>query len=48
MVMEKEINNPQFCFLKPSDPYRAYFDHKIAECAKNASNIENLPDQNTE
>lgn len=45
--MEKELNNPQFCFLKPSDPYRAYFDHKIAECAKNSANIEISGDLST-
>ena len=32
--MEKEANNTKFSFLKKDDPYRPYYDHKIAEFAK--------------
>ena len=32
--MEKEVQNPKFCFLKKDDPYRAYYENKISEYAK--------------
>jgi hypothetical protein len=30
-IRENEKHNPRFCFLNPTDPYRAYYDFKIAE-----------------
>mmetsp|Transcript_23914 Transcript_23914/g.42348 ORF Transcript_23914/g.42348 Transcript_23914/m.42348 type:complete len:600 (+) Transcript_23914:339-2138(+) len=31
-IWEAEKNNPKFSFLRPGDPYRAYYDQKIQEC----------------
>lgn len=31
-IIEKEKLNPNFNFLKPLDPYHAYYKHKITEC----------------
>lgn len=33
-LLQKELNNPKFCFLKRDDPYRAYYEHKITEYAR--------------
>ncbi|TPX56013.1 hypothetical protein PhCBS80983_g04875 [Powellomyces hirtus] len=30
-IREREKHNPKFCFLNPSDPYRAYYDFKMQE-----------------
>ncbi|KAG0241874.1 SF3a splicing factor complex subunit [Actinomortierella wolfii] len=30
-LRQKEMNNPKFCFLNPSDPYHAYYAMKIKE-----------------
>jgi splicing factor 3A subunit 1 len=30
-IRENEKQNPRFCFLNPTDPYRAYYDFKISE-----------------
>ncbi|RKO92725.1 Pre-mRNA splicing factor PRP21 like protein-domain-containing protein, partial [Blyttiomyces helicus] len=35
-IREKEQHNPKFCFLNKNDPYRAYYDYKIKEEAKEA------------
>jgi len=37
IVMKSESNNPKFSFLKPNDPYRAYYDQKVVEFAKGIS-----------
>ena len=34
LVLQKELNNPKFCFLRRGDPYRAYYEHKVAEYAR--------------
>ncbi|KAJ3003236.1 hypothetical protein HKX48_001855, partial [Thoreauomyces humboldtii] len=30
-IREREKHNPKFCFLNPTDPYRAYYDFKMSE-----------------
>lgn len=30
-IRQNEINNPKFNFLNPSDPYHAYYRHKVNE-----------------
>ncbi|KNE68785.1 hypothetical protein AMAG_13426 [Allomyces macrogynus ATCC 38327] len=30
-IREKEVNNPKFCFLNPSDPYHSYYQWKLVE-----------------
>lgn len=30
-IRENEKHNPKFCFMNPTDPYRAYYDYKIKE-----------------
>ncbi|KNE69294.1 hypothetical protein AMAG_13674 [Allomyces macrogynus ATCC 38327] len=30
-IREKEVNNPKFCFLNPSDPYHTYYQWKLVE-----------------
>jgi len=34
IVAQSESNNPKFSFMKPNDPYRAYFEQKVIEFAK--------------
>eukprot|EP01016_Furgasonia_blochmanni_P005765 TRINITY_DN12269_c0_g1_i15.p1 TRINITY_DN12269_c0_g1~~TRINITY_DN12269_c0_g1_i15.p1 ORF type:complete len:755 (+),score=132.50 TRINITY_DN12269_c0_g1_i15:33-2297(+) len=34
LVMKSEANNPRFSFLKPNDPYRAYYEHKVIEFSR--------------
>ena len=29
-IRENERSNAKFCFLNPNDPYRGYYDHKVA------------------
>lgn len=35
LVIKAEANNIKFSFLKQDDPYRAYYDNKVAEFLKN-------------
>lgn len=37
IVAKSEANNPKFSFMKPNDPYRAYFEQKVIEFAKGIS-----------
>lgn len=30
-IRQNELNNPKFNFLNPSDPYHAYYQHKVKE-----------------
>jgi len=30
-IRENEKNNPKFSFLQPTDPYHAYYQHRIKE-----------------
>ncbi|RKP26188.1 Pre-mRNA splicing factor PRP21 like protein-domain-containing protein [Syncephalis pseudoplumigaleata] len=30
-ILDKERNNPKFCFLRPDDPYHPYYQHCIEE-----------------
>ncbi|XP_060068714.1 splicing factor 3A subunit 1-like [Ylistrum balloti] len=30
-IRQNEVNNPKFNFLNPSDPYHAYYQHKVKE-----------------
>lgn len=32
--MEMELNKPEFAFLKRDNPYRAFYDHMVAEYSK--------------
>ena len=34
LVMQKELSNPFFCFLRRDDPYRPYYENKITEFAR--------------
>lgn len=34
LVLQKELSNPKFCFLKRGDTYRAYYEMKVAEFAR--------------
>lgn len=34
-MIKAEANNAKFSFLKPDDPYRTYYDFKVAEFLKN-------------
>jgi splicing factor 3A subunit 1 len=34
LVLQKELQNPKFCFLRRGDSYRAYYEHKVAEYAR--------------
>lgn len=33
-IRQNEINNPKFNFLTPSDPYHAYYQHKVRDFAE--------------
>jgi hypothetical protein len=33
-IWEKEQNNPRFGFLRPGDPFRAYYEMKVLEFAQ--------------
>uniref|UniRef100_A0A914YRS9 Splicing factor 3A subunit 1 n=1 Tax=Panagrolaimus superbus TaxID=310955 RepID=A0A914YRS9_9BILA len=37
-IKEKEALNPKFSFLSPTDPYHAYYKHKVKEGENNESN----------
>ena len=39
IVQRSEANNPKFSFLKPNDPYRAYFEQKVIEFAQGIGNL---------
>ena len=30
-IRQNELNNPKFNFLNPTDPYHAYYQHKVKE-----------------
>lgn len=34
ILIQREQHKPEFAFLKPESPYRAYYDHKVAEVSK--------------
>jgi hypothetical protein len=34
ILIEREQHKPEFAFLKPDSPYRAYYDYKVAEISK--------------
>ncbi|TPX70010.1 hypothetical protein SpCBS45565_g02112 [Spizellomyces sp. 'palustris'] len=42
-IRENEKHNPKFCFLNPTDPYRAYYDWKVKD-AKEGKAIEKKAD----
>ncbi len=47
-LMKNENNNlPKLTFLKPNDPYRPYYDYKVAQVAKNLSGNKLNLDNNT-
>ena len=35
LMKNEDKNLPKFTFLKPNDPYRPYYDYKVAQVAKN-------------
>jgi len=37
LMKNEDKNLPKFTFLKPNDPYRPYYDYKVAQVAKNLS-----------
>lgn len=39
LVMQKELSNPNFCFLRRDDPYRPYYENKITELARGLSGM---------
>ncbi|KAI8824193.1 Pre-mRNA splicing factor PRP21 like protein-domain-containing protein [Fimicolochytrium jonesii] len=43
-MRERERFNPKFCFLNPTDPYRAYYDFKIAEAREGTGAPEQGPE----
>ncbi|KAJ3141868.1 splicing factor 3a, subunit 1 [Geranomyces variabilis] len=43
-IREREKHNPKFCFLNPTDPYRAYYDFKIKE-HREGRGAEKKPDE---
>ena len=38
-IRENERNNAKFCFLNPNDPYRGYYDHKVARVRDGNGNV---------
>ncbi|CAD8102085.1 unnamed protein product [Paramecium primaurelia] len=48
LVMQKELSNPNFCFLRRDDPYRPYYENKITEFARGlVAPIQEEEDQKT-
>lgn len=45
LVIKAEANNPKFSFLKHDDPYRGYYDHKVAEFNKSLDSQPQKPIQ---
>ena len=50
-LIEIEQNKPQFSFLKKENPYRAYYDHMVAEysrklLAENDEEMKEVKDEN--
>lgn len=39
-IREKESGNPRFNFLSQTDPYNAYYQHKVSILSQNISEIE--------
>lgn len=39
-IQQNEQNNPKFYFLKPGDPYHAYYQHKVKEVKESADKNE--------
>lgn len=40
--MQKELSNPNFCFLRRDDPYRPYYEIKITEFARGGTWDKNI------
>jgi splicing factor 3A subunit 1 len=34
ILIEREQHKPEFAFLRTESPYRAYYDHRVAEISK--------------
>ena len=43
LVIKAEANNIKFSFLKQDDPYRSYYDNKVAEFMKNIEATQQVP-----
>lgn len=46
LMKNEDRNLPKFTFLKPNDPYRPYYDYKVAQAAQNLSGNKINPDVN--
>ena len=46
LMKNEDKNLPKFTFLKPNDPYRPYYDYKVAQVAKNLSGNKPTSDTN--
>ena len=46
LMRNEDRNLPKFTFLKPNDPYRPYYDYKVAQVAKNITSNKNVADGN--
>jgi len=44
LMKNEDKNLPKFAFLKTSDPYRPYYDYKVAQVAKNLTGSNNNND----
>ena len=42
-IRQNEINNPKFNFLTPTDPYHAYYQHKVKEFQEGKAQEPTLP-----
>lgn len=48
LMKNEDKNLPKFTFLKPNDPYRPYYDYKVAQVAKNLSGNKTVSNNNGE